>query len=122
MIKVLVVDDDEDLLEMVSMMLRMSGMEVQSLANGEHVFAAIDTGHPHIILMDIYLGDYDGRQLCKKIKSHREYAVLPVVLYSAGNINTASITEAGADSFLQKPFDMKALVTRIRDMSGVKEY
>lgn len=123
MIKVLVVDDDGDLLEMVSIMLRASDMEVQTLSNGENLFASIDEGQPHIILMDIYLGDYDGRVLCKKIKSQIKYAMLPVLLYSAGNINATSVTEAGADGFLQKPFDMKTLVSRIRNMSnGIMEH
>lgn len=123
MIKVLVVDDDGDLLEMVTIMLRASDMEVQTLSNGENLAASIDAGQPHIILMDIYLGDYDGRALCKKIKSQIKYAMLPVLLYSAGNINVTSVTESGADGFLQKPFDMKTLVSRIRNMSsGIMEY
>jgi len=121
MVRVLIVDDDEDLLEMVSMMLRASGMEVWGLTNGDGLIAAIEAHSPQIILMDIYMGEQDGRQLCRKIKNSTLYRNLPVILYSAGNIPPASITASGADFFLNKPFDMKTLVSKIKQMTGVME-
>jgi len=73
-----------------------------------------------VVLMDIYLGDFDGRTLCKQIKLNQTYYALPVLLYSAGNIDAESITNSSADGFLQKPFDMKTMIKLVRDLSIVK--
>ncbi|MFT3701037.1 MAG: response regulator [Agriterribacter sp.] len=121
MIKALIVDDDEDLLEMVSMMLRASDMEVWGLISGDGLMEAIEKHAPQIILMDIYMGDQDGRKLCREIKNNELYRHLPVILYSAGNITPVSIADSGADLFLHKPFDMKTLVNKVKQMAGVKE-
>ena len=114
MTKILVVDDDADLLEMVTLVLRTYGMEVASLNNGTHFFHTLSHFTPDIIVMDIYLGDADGRILCKELKTTTDYAGIPVILYSAGNISPASIEESEADDFLQKPFDIGFLFSRIQ--------
>jgi DNA-binding response OmpR family regulator len=115
MLKVLIVDDDEDLLEMVTLMLQANFMEVKSLNAGASLFDALDSERPDILLMDIFLGDSDGRYLCKKLKSSATYTGFPVFLYSAGDISNASIVESNADQFLRKPFEMTTLVNRIHE-------
>ena len=114
MTKILVVDDDKDLLEMITLVLRTYGMEVASLNNGTHFFHTLSRFTPDIIVMDIYLGDADGRILCKELKTTTDYAEIPVILYSAGTISQASIEESEADDFLQKPFDIGFLFSRIQ--------
>jgi len=115
MAKILVVDDDADLLEMVTLVLRTYGMEVASLNNGAHFFDTLSRFTPDIIVMDIYLGDRDGRNLCKELKTSSDHSEIPVILYSAGNISPASIEESQADDFLQKPFDIAFLFSRIQE-------
>ncbi|MEO5562496.1 MAG: response regulator [Chitinophagaceae bacterium] len=111
--EVLIVDDDVDLLEMVSLVLRRHAMTVTCLVNGSGVLESIQTKKPDIILMDIYLGDSDGRDLCRTIKSTKEFQDIPVILYSAGNIPAASIETSGANDFITKPFDISVLVNKI---------
>ncbi|MBX3255324.1 MAG: response regulator [Chitinophagaceae bacterium] len=118
MIKVLVIDDDEDLLEMVILMLQKYGIEAESTTGGDQLFKMMDRQHPDVVLMDIYLGREDGRDLCKHIKTTGKYAGTAVVLYSAGYITPASIVDSGADAFLQKPFDMKQLLSYVKAFSG----
>lgn len=114
MIKVLLVDDDVDLLEMVCLMLRINELNANCISRGTEVFPCIRSDNPDIVVMDIFLGDSDGRDVCLQIKNEEKYAGLPVLLYSAGNIKDSTLMECGADDFLQKPFDMKVLIDRIR--------
>ena len=116
MVKVLIVDDDQDLLEMVTLMLTASRMQVKSLNAGALLFEALGEERPDILLMDIFLGDSDGRQLCKQLKNSVTYTGFPVFLYSAGDISNASIVESNADCFLHKPFEMYHLVNRIHEI------
>jgi DNA-binding response OmpR family regulator len=115
MVNVLIVDDDEDLLEMVTLMLRASSMLVKTLNTGALLLETVGAQPPDVLLMDIFLGDSDGRQLCKQLKSSRAYSGFPVFLYSAGEITNASIVESDADYFLRKPFEMSHLVARIHE-------
>ena len=114
MTKILVVDDDADLLEMVTLVLRSYGLEVASLDNGSHFFNTLSRFTPDIIVMDIYLGDADGRNLCRQLKTTTDFSGIPVILYSAGNITQASVQESLADDFLQKPFDIGYLFSKIQ--------
>ncbi len=114
MINVLVVDDDNDLLEMVTFALNANEMTVSSLSEGQHVLETVLARPPDVLLMDIFLGDSDGRQLCKQIKSTAAYMGFPILLYSAGEISNASIVESSADFFLRKPFDLQRLIAAIR--------
>ena len=113
MVKVLLVDDDEDLLEMVTLMLTANNFQVESLPRGDLLFDAIEAQTPDILLMDVFLGDSDGRQLCRQLKSSHTYAGFPIFLYSAADISNASFKESNADFFLRKPFNMTELVNNI---------
>lgn len=113
MLNVLVVDDDTDLLEMVSLVLTSHNMKVECLNKGDLLFQSVATDKPDIVLMDIYLGDSDGRDLCRTLKSSDQYHNIPVILYSAGNITAASVQESKADDFLSKPFDIRQLINKI---------
>lgn len=113
MLKVLVVDDDIDLLEMVSTVLTNQQMTVNSITKGNLLFDTITGNKPDIILMDIYLGECDGRDLCLQLKKSNQFEDIPVILYSAGHIAPSTIQTSGADDFISKPFDISQLVKRI---------
>ena len=115
MLNVLVVDDDKDLLEMVSLVLKSHNMKVECLTSGGHFFQSVASGRPDIVLMDIYLGDSDGRDLCRELKNSRQYQNIPVILYSAGNISESSVQESLADDFVSKPFDISYLIGKINN-------
>jgi DNA-binding response OmpR family regulator len=115
MIRILIVDDDEDLLEMVTLMLEAHQMQVKTLNAGRFLDEALIVETPDVLLMDIYLGDSDGRILCHELKTSGKYPQLTVFLYSAGDISSQSIVESLADSFFRKPFAMNVLVDSIRE-------
>ena len=111
--RVLIVDDDEDLLEMVSMILSQAGMEVHTAFKADKFKQTILEIKPDLILMDIYLDELDGRELCREIKLLKEFASIPVILYSAGVISADTIAASLADEFILKPFDNAQLLKKI---------
>ncbi|MET0463545.1 MAG: response regulator [Chitinophagaceae bacterium] len=113
MLKVLVVDDDQDLLEMVTLVLQTNGIEVFSVNNHTDFFTILDQYRPDLIVLDIYLQEADGRELCRKMKAMEKFCHVPVLLYSAGHISAESIEACQANGFLQKPFDISNLLKRI---------
>jgi DNA-binding response OmpR family regulator len=112
MLNILVVDDDADLAEMVTILLTRSGMCVHNLSSGNGLTETIISFRPDIILMDIYLGDHDGRELCRSLKTG-DYKSIPVILYSAGHITVASVKASMADAFIAKPFELDVLLDKI---------
>ena len=110
---VLVVDDDIDLLEMVDMALTKHGFRTTCIPGGKAFFDTISTVKPDVILLDVFLGDNDGRNLCQSLKTEPLYQNIPVILYSAGHISRASIKDSGADAFVSKPFDIRQLVAKL---------
>lgn len=116
-LKVLVVDDDEDLLEMIGLMLMSNGMKAECLADCRKLHDTLQKDRPHIILMDIFLKYDDGRDICRSLKTNGEYADIPVLLYSASNLNRNDILQCGANDFLHKPFEMETLLRLIRQLA-----
>jgi len=115
MVKVLLIDDDEDLLEMMTLMLRSHGMDVISLNDGTMLYHALAERLPDILIMDVFLGNSDGRNLCRALKESKGYTGVPVFLYSAGDLSQASVAESKADQFFRKPFEMSLLIDRIHN-------
>jgi len=107
--KVLVIDDDHDILEVVRLVLTRKGIDVTVSSSPENVKDLIRTEHPDLLLMDISMGCHDGRSICKGLKDSAEYASLPVILFSANKVDPDSVNMACADGFLQKPFDINSL-------------
>ena len=114
--KVLLVDDDADLLEMVDMVLTKQGYNVSTSSNGSSFFDRVHSFKPDLILLDIFLGDADGRTLCRQLKQATGQKDIPVILYSAGNIPRYTIENSLADDFVAKPFDIKKLAEKMQSM------
>lgn len=116
MASVLIVDDDTDLLEMVAMALSTHGFATTSISDGKTFIDTVSTVKPDVILLDVFLGDIDGRKLCQKLKTETPFTNIPVILYSAGNISMRSIMESAANAFFPKPFSIKQLTEKISSL------
>lgn len=114
MTKILVVDDDEDILEMMELVLNAYEFAPVCIAKGIDVADTVEKVKPALILMDIYLGKQDGRTICHSLKKSPAFSQIPVILYSAGHISSESIKESCADAFVIKPFNVAELIHRIR--------
>ena len=118
--KVLVVDDDRDLLEMVEMALTEQGFEVSTLEEGKSFFTEIQNFEPDVILLDVFLNDADGRELCHQLKSDPSLKDIPVALYSAGHMSNATIVNSKANMYITKPFNIQQLGEKLRGMMAMQ--
>jgi DNA-binding response OmpR family regulator len=112
--KVLVVDDDNDILEIVSLLLVERGYDVKILDHGETIFEDIKSFEPGLVLMDVMLGGMDGREICKDLKTNPLTHTLPVILISGTHDLAESLNmPGGPDDFIAKPFDMDELYSKV---------
>ncbi len=114
MTKILVVDDDDDILEMMCLILESYNLTPTCVPDGKGIREIIDDINPALILMDIYLGKQDGRTICHSLKESAIYGHIPIILYSAGHISSESIKASLADAFIVKPFNVQELVNQIK--------
>ena len=112
--KILIVDDDPDILEILSLVLVGGGYEVRMLSCGDTVFDDIKDFHPDLILMDVMLAGMDGRTICKEIKENILTYFVPVILISGTHDLAGSLQLPGApNGFVAKPFDIDYLLAVI---------
>ena len=108
--KILIIDDDEDLVGIVKHILTPKGFDVYVLPNGLNVLNVVRHYDPHLILLDIRLYGESGTYICKEVK--RRYH-MPILLFSADDKNGEAFADCGADGFLSKPFEIKELLNII---------
>jgi DNA-binding response OmpR family regulator len=111
--KVMIVEDDEDILFVVTFILKQNGLSVIPLSDGEKAIEEALQSKPDLILFDINLGRYDGRQLCLELKTVH-HVQIPILLFSANVTLASTIQSYKADGFIAKPFDMDLLVNTVR--------
>ncbi len=112
---VLVVDDQKDLLELLSMVLSQEGYTVRTAGSGAEAIEALAAEKPDLILLDILLGDTTGIKLTTRWKNDAETAHIPIILLTAKDGETDIIVglSVGADDYITKPFSTRILLARI---------
>ncbi|MEP7377082.1 MAG: response regulator [Chitinophagaceae bacterium] len=113
--KILVVDDDMDILTLMEMTLSMNNYSVKAIARWEEIYESIDQFNPDLIILDVSLGGADGREICKNIKRSDRMQRIPVVLFSANAEMGRHVSECGAQAFIAKPYTLAALLQTIRE-------
>ncbi len=113
--KILVVDDDQDILDAIQFTLESSGYDVKTTEKGEYAENLHDNngGLPVLIILDVLLSGKDGRTICKKLKSQKDTKHIPIIMISAHPDAEKSVKEVGADAFLAKPFDVDKLLALV---------
>ena len=114
MSKILVVDDDQDILTLVKMALTMNHFTVEAISRWEEINDNLINFKPDLILLDVSLNGADGRDICKKIKEAEDTKHIPVILFSANAQMQTYVYDCGAATFIAKPFDLLHLLTTIR--------
>ncbi len=111
--KILIVDDDENIAELISLYLTKECFDTMSVGDGESALSAFDTYHPDLILLDLMLPGIDGYQVCREIRAKSN---VPIIMLSAkGEVFDKVLgLELGADDYIMKPFDSKELVARVK--------
>ncbi|MEO6330552.1 MAG: response regulator [Ginsengibacter sp.] len=109
--KILIVDDDEDILEVVKYLLQSHGFNVSTYATGFNVDEVVKNYNPDLILLDINLPGKSGTQICKELR-HKKLTT-PIILFSAHADRSKVIAESNADDFIEKPFEIDHLINTI---------
>ena len=118
--KVMVADDDKDIVALITMMLEDVGYEVVSIANGEITLRICDYS-PDLLLLDIWMVGVDGRDICKYLKSQQLTKHIPIIIVSANQDTQKIALEAGADDFIAKPFEMNDLLAKVAKYVGTSD-
>ncbi len=114
--KILIVEDERDILELVTHYLEKEGYRVRSAADGPAGLSAARAERPDVIILDLMLPGMDGLELCRKLRADPGSGVVPVIMLTAKAEETDRIVglELGADDYLTKPFSPKELVARVK--------
>jgi two-component system phosphate regulon response regulator PhoB len=114
--RVLVVDDEQDLLELVSYNLNKEGFRVVCVSSGEEALAAARRDMPDLILLDLLLPTVDGLEVCRRLKADPRTQHIPVLMLTAKSEETDVVTglELGAEDYVTKPFSPRVLVARVK--------
>jgi two-component system phosphate regulon response regulator PhoB len=114
--KVLVVDDEEDLLELLRFNLSKEGYQVSCAASGGEALKSVRADPPDVILLDLMLPDMDGLEVARRLRSDPDTRNVPIVMLTAKGEESDIVTglELGADDYVTKPFSRKVLVARLR--------
>lgn len=116
--KVLVVDDDPDIVEAVQMILESEGYNSDMTTKGEETYEKIKSYKPDLIILDVLLSGNDGRTICKNLKAAPKTKKIPIIMISAHPSAKNSIKQCGADSFVAKPFSVEELLDEIKKYIG----
>jgi DNA-binding response OmpR family regulator len=107
--KILIIEDDLDILEITQIILEQEGYEIYAISDCNDIYHQLTEILPDLILLDINLPGFDGRDICEYIKSYNRLKHIPVVMMSA-NLDIEEIAKrCGADGIIKKPFDMVEL-------------
>src|SRR5476651_943230 len=111
--KILVVDDDIDIVEPISLLLEGEGYAIESTTKGEQTYKKVEEYKPDLILLDILMSGNDGRTICKTLKSNMETKDIPVIMMSAHPGAEKDVKECKANDFIAKTFEIEDLLHTI---------
>ncbi len=114
--KILIVEDEQDILQLVKLYLEKEGFRTTTAVNGAEALKKVKEDKPDLIVLDLMLPELDGLEVCKRLRSVPETAMLPIIMLTAKAEESDTIIglELGADDYVAKPFSPKALVARIK--------
>jgi DNA-binding response OmpR family regulator len=113
--RILIIDDSRDLLEAMTMFLELKNYKVKTLTDCDDIIQVVKEYDPDLVIVDVFLSGEDGREICKKLKQYDETKHLCIILLSGSSEILRNHKEYGADSFIEKPFDVNYLLEKIQD-------
>ena len=114
--RILVVDDEEDLLELVRYNLTKEGYDVECVDSGEDALRSARREPPDLIVLDLMLPAVDGLEVCRRLKAESKTREVPIIMLTAKSEESDMIAglERGADDYIAKPFSPRVLTARVR--------
>ena len=116
--RILLVDDEKDILEFLSYNLVKEGFEVSTCQDGQAALNLLDTFKPNLIVLDVMMPGMDGIETCETIRSNKEYDNILITFLTARSEDYSQVAglEAGADGYIHKPIKPKVLVSRVKSL------
>jgi DNA-binding response OmpR family regulator len=111
---IIVVDDNKDISALLKTVLELSGHSASICHDKQTLINTLSVYHPQLIVMDLMLGNDDGRDLCRLLKTDAGTNLIPILMISAHPDAGQSCLDAGASAFLEKPFEMDELLDQAR--------
>ncbi|PIQ88616.1 MAG: DNA-binding response regulator [Candidatus Omnitrophica bacterium CG11_big_fil_rev_8_21_14_0_20_42_13] len=114
--KILIVEDEKDIVKMLDYNLKKENFRVLSCGDGEDALKLASREQPDLILLDLMLPGIDGLEVCKSLKNERKTANIPIIMLTAKSQETDKVIglELGADDYIAKPFSPRELIARIK--------
>lgn len=111
-----IVDDEPDIVELVSIHLKKHNFSVKTFFNGQDFMDFLKNTKPGLVILDLMLPDIDGLQICTSMRNNSEFKNIPIIMLTAKGDETDKIVglELGADDYVTKPFSPKELVARVK--------
>ncbi len=118
--RILVIDDEPDLVDMVKSFLQKKGYSIITAYDGKEALQMIRTEKPDLIVLDLMLPKMDGYRICRMVKFDEKLKHIPIVIISvrASDADKKMGREVGADDYITKPFDFKVLHSSIKGLIG----
>ncbi|MCA9405533.1 MAG: response regulator [Candidatus Omnitrophica bacterium] len=119
--RILIVDDEEDIIRVLATQLRERRFDVQAAIEGQEALTLIRKDPPDLIILDIMLPNMDGTQIAAQLKQNKETAAIPIIFLSAlqtkeGEMGGEGFDEEGKNIILAKPYDIDVLVAKIHEL------
>jgi CheY-like chemotaxis protein len=118
---ILVVDDDPAILDLIAQVLLEEGYEVLAVSNGQTAVDLARKVHPHLILLDLMMPQMNGWQVTAALKSDPQTRAIPILLLSARREMARTANELGVTAYLEKPFDLDDLLSRVQRILALSE-
>ena len=116
--KILIVDDDNNIAELISLYLTKECFDTMIVGDGESALAMVESFAPNLILLDLMLPGIDGLAVCRKLRNEPRTSTVPIIMLTAKSEESDIVVglEMGADDYIPKPFSPKVLIARIRSV------
>jgi len=114
--RILVVDDEPDLLELVRVNLDQAGLRVETAESGREALELLHRAPPDLLILDLMLPDVSGTEICRRVRSDPDLSQLPIIMLTAKaeEVDRVVGLELGADDYVTKPFSPRELLLRVR--------
>ncbi len=113
---IMIVDDEPDILELVSTNLKKAHFRVKEFINASKLFRELESRIPDLIILDLMLPDMDGIEICSRLKKNDKFSSIPIIMLTARGDESDKVIglELGADDYITKPFSTKELIARVK--------
>src|SRR5665213_110538 len=114
--RILILDDNQDILEIVHETLTYEEFEVKSTSRSDAVMPLVEKFNPDLVILDYRVAGLNGGELCRQIKSHPNFSDTPVIIFSAYINRNDELLAYGCDAIINKPFDLTELVEKVNNL------